>query len=324
MKNKSSASQAKNGDSGTEKTKSLGREFSFGPEEKDFIQWMAKDTAVLDYFAGQTETIPRELWIPLETLRSSKGDDLFAELVYALTHKFFPREDAKALWDRIVQHKKELGAKLTRPVSIKTSAMDYLEQHKEKLKDLQLFPEEDVNRLLLFANEDGLTGLYNHRYFQERLQYEFLRSQRYRHCFSLMLIDVDHFKQYNDTYGHLKGDILLHDIAVFFKTNCREADVVARYGGDEFAFILPETGRTQALRAAQRLFFSFHSRPFGSDLPEVTSPITISLGLGTYPQAGKNAISLFEAVDRALYRAKRSGRNQICQSASRPPSMKKK
>jgi diguanylate cyclase (GGDEF)-like protein len=300
-------------DSLAEKAKLLSREFSLRPEEKDYLRWIAKDVAVLEYFAGLPERVPREMWTILETLRTAKGADLYIELVYALTHKFFPAEDARVLWDLIIQHRKKLTSKLNRAVSIKVAVVDYQDQHASRIQDLQLFPEEDVDRLFLFANEDGLTGLYNHRYFQERLHYEVSRSRRYRHAFSLLIIDVDNFKHYNDTYGHLKGDILLRDISDFFKAHCREADVVARYGGDEFAFILPETGAPNALLAAKRLHQAYQSRPFGSELDQA-APVTISIGVGTFPRGAEDAESLIEVTDRALYSAKRAGRNRIGQA----------
>jgi diguanylate cyclase (GGDEF)-like protein len=291
-------------------------------EEKDFVRWMSKDIAVLDYFAGETERVPRELWMALETLRTKKGKELYSELLYALTHKYFPPEDAKRLWDGIVQHKMELSEKLARDVGMKVAVLDYLDNRSGRVKNLLLLPSDDLDSLLLFANEDGLSGLFNHRYFQERLRYEVVRCQRYHHALSLLFVDLDHFKQYNDKYGHLKGDVLLRDISQFFKTSCREADAVARYGGDEFAFILPETNTKQALIVARRLHAGFKKRQFGSLVPNVVRTVTISIGIGMLPKDGSTAEDLIAAADRAVYRAKRSGRN--CIVASKEPVKKRK
>lgn len=280
-------------------------------EEKDLVRWMSKDIAVLDYFAGVPERVPRELWIALETLRKNKGEELYMELLYALTHKYFPSQDAQLLWDAIVQHKRELAAKIGRDVSMKVAVLDYLDNQAEHSKDLQLLPEEDLDHLLLSANEDGLTSLYNHRYFQERLRYEVTRCGRYQHALSLLLIDVDHFKSYNDSYGHLKGDVLLRGVSHFFKTSCRQADTVARYGGDEFAFILPETDPQQALSLAARLQRDFNAKQFGNLLPGLASAITISIGLAAFQQDYGQAEDLIAAADHALYRAKQNGRNCI-------------
>jgi len=285
--------------------------FALLQEEKDFARWLSKDIAVLDYFAGDTARVPRELWITLESLRVRKGPDLYVELLYALTHQYFPPEDARRLWGMIVEHKRVLCKKLRRDVGMKVASLDYLNNQTGHAQDLQLLPEKALDNLLLYANEDGLTGLYNHRYFQERLHYEVERCRRYRHAFSLLFADLDRFKQYNDAYGHLKGDILLRDIAVFFKAYCRLADVVARYGGDEFAFILPETATAQALIVAKRLRANFKTRRFGCPLPEMQPVVTLSVGISTFPRHGQTAETLVDAADKALYTAKHHGRDRI-------------
>jgi diguanylate cyclase (GGDEF)-like protein len=286
-------------------------------EEKDFLRWMSRDLAVLDYFAGVPERVPRELWMALETLRARKDKELYQELLYALTHKFFPAEDAKKLWDAIVRHKRELSAKLGRDVGMKVAVLDHLDNEAGRVKDLQLLPADDLDSLLLFANEDGLSGLYNHRYFQERLRYEVARCLRYRHALSLLFVDLDRFKRYNDEYGHLKGDVLIRDVSAYFKLSCREADAVARYGGDEFAFILPETNAKQALVVAERLRTKFNSRHLGSPAPGVVRSVTLSIGIGCLPGDARTAEDLIEAADRALYRAKQAGRDRIMTAGRR-------
>ncbi len=280
-------------------------------EEKDFLRWMSRDLAVLDYFAGVPERVPRELWMALESLRARKDKELYTELLYALTHKFFPAEDAKKLWDAIVRHKRELSARLGRDVGMKVAVLDHLDNQAGHVKDLQLLPADDLDSLLLFANEDGLSGLYNHRYFQERLRYEVARSLRYRHALSLLFIDLDHFKRFNDEYGHLKGDVLIRDVAEVFKLSCRESDAVARYGGDEFAFILPETNARQARVVAERLRTRFNARHLGSPAPGVIRGVTLSIGLGSLPRDGRSAEALIAAADHALYQAKHAGRDRV-------------
>ncbi len=286
-------------------------------EEKDFVRWMSKDIAVLDYFAGVPERVPRELWATLEALRVRKGKEFYTELLYALTHKFYPPEDAKNFWNTIVTHKRKLSADVGREVGMQVAVLDYLDNESNKVGNLQLLPAEELDNLLLFANEDSLTGLYNHRYFQERLRYEMIRSERYKHPISLLFIDLDHFKEFNDKYGHLKGDILLREVSGFFKQICRQVDAVARYGGDEFAFILPETNSKQALMAAERLQKDFRAKKFGIQLPGVALRISISLGVATFMNKIGSAKELIAAADQALYKAKVRGRNCICQSGDR-------
>jgi two-component system cell cycle response regulator len=160
------------------------------------------------------------------------------------------------------------------------------------------------------ANTDSLTGLYNRRSFQERLEQEVDRAMRYHRPLSLIMIDVDHFKQYNDTHGHLQGDRILVEVAHALKTLSRASDIVARYGGEEFALILPETDKANAENLGRRLreYVAQHTFPGAEHLP--ARAVTISVGIASYtPPDTKEA--LIEAADVALYHAKREGRNRV-------------
>jgi diguanylate cyclase (GGDEF)-like protein len=166
---------------------------------------------------------------------------------------------------------------------------------------------EEQSRL---AVTDGLTGLYNHRHFHEALAGEVGRARRYNHPVSLVLVDIDHFKRYNDTHGHQAGDALLRDLAALFRRAAREHDVVSRYGGEEFAFLLPQTGKREALTLAKRLCRTVARQRFdGADaLPGAR--LTISLGVASYPEDVLHAPELVHRADQALYLAKNQGRNQ--------------
>jgi len=157
---------------------------------------------------------------------------------------------------------------------------------------------------------DGLTGLYNHRHFQEQLEVEVKRAQRYDLNLSLIMIDLDHFKEFNDTYGHLEGDTLLRKIAQILKSCLRETDFVARYGGEEFGVILPETNKEGASIASERVRRSISEHTFG----EVGAKMTVSLGVASYPDDACFRADLIKKADEALYRAKREGRNRTCRA----------
>jgi len=167
------------------------------------------------------------------------------------------------------------------------------------------------------ASTDGLTELYNHRTFQERLAQEIARADRYSRPLSVLMIDVDCFKVYNDTYGHPQGDIVLQELARLLKEMSRSSDTVARYGGEEFAVILPETDRVSAQKFAERLRQQVEGHVFPGEerLPEGT--LTISIGVATYVSAGSKE-ALLQAADAALYTAKSEGRNRVCVAASAP------
>ncbi|MBI5026218.1 MAG: diguanylate cyclase [Nitrospirae bacterium] len=160
------------------------------------------------------------------------------------------------------------------------------------------------------AITDGLTGLFNHRYFQEKLAQEFRRLERIPDALSLMLIDIDHFKKVNDTYGHPAGDAVLKGIASILRTTFRDIDILARYGGEEFAAVLIGTDIKGAEKMAERLRIHVMERPFHVDKNELR--ITLSIGVASYPHDSKKKDELIEKADQALYFAKRSGRNNVC------------
>lgn len=161
------------------------------------------------------------------------------------------------------------------------------------------------------ASTDGLTGVYNHRTFQERLSQEIARADRYSRPLSVLIIDVDHFKVYNDTYGHPQGDIVLQDLARLLQEMSRTSDTVARWGGEEFAIILPETDSVGAQKIGQRLCEQMERYPFPGQEIMPGGTLTISIGIATYASASSKE-ALLQAADTALYTAKREGRNQVC------------
>jgi diguanylate cyclase (GGDEF)-like protein len=163
------------------------------------------------------------------------------------------------------------------------------------------------------AVTDGLTGLYNRRHMQTVLLDERLRATRYGHPLSVIMLDVDGFKSYNDTYGHPQGDVLLTMLADQLRENVREVDIVGRYGGEEFIIVMPETPKQEAWLSAERLRAAVARTVFPGfpDDLEMVVFKTISLGLATFPQDTDDIQTLVSMADQALYRAKRGGRNQV-------------
>jgi two-component system, cell cycle response regulator len=163
---------------------------------------------------------------------------------------------------------------------------------------------------------DGLTLLHNHRSFQERLREEFRAAQRYDDALSLILVDLDHFKNVNDTWGHLTGDDVLRRVARVLQQSVRETDIVARYGGEEFAVLLPRTPLTGAITVAERIWKELGALRAGSD---GRLRVTASLGISCFPHRGVfSPEQLLLTADEALYRAKREGRNRICLHPAMP------
>jgi diguanylate cyclase (GGDEF)-like protein len=160
------------------------------------------------------------------------------------------------------------------------------------------------------AITDGLTGLFNHLEFKRRLESECERAQRYGREFSLLMLDVDHFKQHNDRYGHPAGDAVLRGISDLLRQVLRGVDVVARYGGEEFAAILPETPSRGGVALAERVREAVMKHTFRAPDGAAT-PVTVSIGIATAPMDGKSANEVLVAADQALYVAKETGRNRV-------------
>ena len=166
------------------------------------------------------------------------------------------------------------------------------------------------DKLQQLANLDGLTGLYNHRAFQDRLDEEIERARRGGHSLALLMLDIDLFKVFNDTYGHLAGDRILKEVSKIIRASIRKMDIPARYGGEEFAVILPESTLQGAFLVAERIRQEVAEKRIDFDGKKIG--VTISIGIALYPEDGKDKKSLIASADLALYHAKRSGRNRVC------------
>ncbi|AIL63295.1 response regulator [Pseudomonas alkylphenolica] len=172
----------------------------------------------------------------------------------------------------------------------------------------------DTNLVLQrLMNSDGLTGLSNRRHFDEYLELEWRRAMREQAQLSLLMIDVDYFKAFNDTFGHLAGDEALRKVAEAIRGSCaRPSDLPARYGGEEFALVLPNTSPGGARLVAEKLRQSVVAMNIAHDLPVANSCLTVSIGLATLtPGIGSHCRQLISAADKGLYLAKNSGRNQV-------------
>lgn len=173
-----------------------------------------------------------------------------------------------------------------------------------------LIKSRDFEQQYRLATTDGLTELYNHRYFQEQIRMQVEQSKRYNNNFSLIIIDIDFFKKFNDTFGHQSGDAVLRQVAQTLKKNVRATDIVCRYGGEEMSIILPNTGKDEAFSTAQKICERVASKKFKLAGDKETN-VTISLGVSTFPYDGDSASSIIEAADKRLYNAKNNGRNQV-------------
>jgi diguanylate cyclase (GGDEF)-like protein len=170
---------------------------------------------------------------------------------------------------------------------------------------------ERANMLEELSTCDALTGLYNRRFLNQRLDEEFSRSERQNLKFSLMLLDLDHFKNYNDLCGHLIGDKALKKVALLLRRSARDMDIVSRFGGEEFCIILPESTAESAHLVAERMRVAVEKEPFIKEEELPLGRFSISIGIASFPEHGKEPESLLNAADLALYKAKTNGRNRV-------------
>ena len=218
-----------------------------------------------------------------------------------------PQEKIPA-YSEILQESKAELEKLSISYVFLLRQLEEEKKRVEKLASKLKIANEKLQKLSIL---DGLTELYNHRYFQERLQEEFERAKRYQHSLSLIILDIDYFKKINDTYGHLCGDFVLRELSRIIRGSLRETDIAARYGGEEFAIILPETEVRGASVLGERLRLQVEKHSF--QLDGISIRITISLGVASILPAktSKTLRDLIETADKALYYSKAHGRNRL-------------
>jgi diguanylate cyclase (GGDEF)-like protein len=175
-----------------------------------------------------------------------------------------------------------------------------------------------VERVKMMALRDGLTGLFNRRYFEEKVSEEITRSLRYGHPLSMLMIDLDHFKLVNDEFGHLLGDEVLRQASTIFTRQLRKVDSICRYGGEEFAIILPDTNLAAAISVGEKLRRAIEAHHF----PGVSRPVTISVGVAIFPSNGTDRDDLVRPADQSLYEAKQLGRNRVQPASADTPQVK--
>jgi two-component system cell cycle response regulator len=179
-----------------------------------------------------------------------------------------------------------------------------------RLKELYETVQEKNRQLQEMANRDGLTGLYNHRFFHEQLAQDFLRARRYHENLSCILLDIDFFKKFNDTHGHQSGDVVLRTLGRLIQESIRDSDLAARYGGEEFALILYHTDAQGGFEVADRLRRTVEENQIHDK--GAALHVTISVGIATFPDEKiGDAKTLIECADKALYQAKANGRNRV-------------
>lgn len=266
-----------------------------------------RQTIIDSLKSGSTENA--DFLETVQSLAETEGEETYPILLNVLTHLEFSTQDAKSNWDQILKHQNLLEEKLERPVKLITAMCDYFSEVSKNLQTPTMIELHVLEETRKVSRSDGLTGLFNRRFFDDSLEGEINRAIRYNGSFSLIFFDLDKFKNLNDTWGHQAGDLTLKRVAEILILEKRTEDIACRYGGEELVLILPETEKINALVIAERirqkveeLELVYDGKSFG---------VTLSGGVASYPADAQDAKSLVHAADVALYQAKESGRNRV-------------
>jgi diguanylate cyclase (GGDEF)-like protein len=234
-------------------------------------------------------------------LRERHGAAYYSDLLFGLTHRRYPPAQAYEVWRNILAHRDTLSLLLGRSPGIAVAALDYLANIEASLTRPTFIDELKLLRLVDRATHDGLTGLFDRATLRSSLQSALATLSD---PVSVIMLDLDHFKRFNDTRGHLAGDRMLMAVSAIVRQSVRESDLPARYGGEELCVVLPGRSLHEGSAVAERL---------RARIDQELGPegVTASFGVAAFPEHGKGPLELLHAADQALYVSKRAGRNRV-------------
>lgn len=241
----------------------------------------------------------------LDSFIQKYGNQFYKRCIFSLTHISIDEKLAEKKWEEIVTHRIYLNGVVHRDVGLKVAAIDYLENISSIKYNMTSFETAKADDIAKVATKDRLTGLYMRGIFNEMLEKEFQLFLRNGQFLALMMIDIDDFKKYNDTYGHQEGDEILQKTGEALLHTVRKSDISCRYGGEELVVIMPQTDLNTALDVAERI------RQKIENIDLDGKKITVSIGVAHATSSINTSKTLLKLADNALYSAKNQGKNKV-------------
>lgn len=232
---------------------------------------------------------------------------IFSDLFYLLSSISVSNQEAEDYFGRISIHRSEMEVALGHPVDLRVALMDYFVHVQRRYESPKIIELRDYQEGISQAMADSLTGLLNRRSIDQMLQTEMARCSRHNQQFTVMFLDIDNFKAFNDQHGHATGDEVLRRFARFLKGQIRSEDMAARYGGEEFLLLLPQSTQNGIQQLCCRLLRAIHDLDFSTDLP-----MCFSAGVAEYPRDGSTVADIVKVADERMYLAKALGKDRIC------------
>lgn len=247
----------------------------------------------------------------MAALADQYGDQVYAPLFFITAHLEVSARTAKKYYFQLLSHWHVMNTCLTREIDFRVALLDYFVSINKRIKNPKIIEIKIFEKTQQDSYIDELTQLYNYRYFMTLLEQELSRAKRYHAPLSLVIFDVDDFKYYNDNNGHLAGNKALKQLARLVSKSIRDVDILARFGGEEFALLLPETNKEGAMIIANRICKAVRSAKFTYASKQPLKCFSVSGGLATFLVDAVTTEDLMRFADQALYRAKDWGKNQI-------------
>jgi diguanylate cyclase (GGDEF)-like protein len=245
----------------------------------------------------------------LNTIIEQRGLAACQTIFQVLTSLELPVDKAAEYWRKVLKHREEMIAALHRKVDLVPALCDFLSSSPEQFQNTKIIEESVFTRVIEGTTHDSLTTLFNRPYFDEIFEQHISLARRYGTDLSILFLDIDDFKNVNDTYGHSVGDTTLQSIGRIIKQEIRDSDVAARYGGEEFVVLMPHTESIHAFVLAERIRLRIEQQELDAD--GKIYRVTISGGLASFPANARDSKELLHKADSALYLAKGAGKNTI-------------